>query len=184
MTTKSPDHAPIVTSPPSAWVTRHADLITEPGQILDLAAGSGRHTRYFKELGHSVLAVDRDVSGLADLPAEAKVEIRQIDLETGAPWPFADRRFAAIVVTNYLHRPLLPALGRALLAGGILIYETFAVGNERFGRPRNPDFLLREDELLDLARTCGLVVLAYEHGEVAIPHPAIIQRIVARKPNA
>ena len=189
MSMRPPDH----TSPPSAlssdiplvsaWVERHAGLVSEPGQVLDLAAGSGRHTRYFKALGHSVLAVDRDVSGLADLRGDAGVEIRQVDLETDDPWPFADRRFAAIIVTNYLHRPLLPALDGALLAGGILVYETFAIGNERFGRPRNPDFLLRDGELLELAKTCGLTVLAYEQGEVSVPHPAVTQRIVARKPK-
>jgi len=167
---------------PSPWVAGHAHLLTVPGQILDLAAGSGRHTRYFNKLGWMVLAVDRDVSGLADLRNVAGIEIQEVDLETGDPWPFEDRHFAAIVVTNYLYRPLLPFLAEALLPGGLLFYETFAEGNERFGRPRNPDFLLKHDELLNLATVAGLTVLAYEHGEINSPRPAVIQHIIARKP--
>jgi len=167
---------------PSPWVTQHADLITTAGQILDLAAGSGRHTRYFNRLGRPVLAVDRDVSGLADLRTQPEIEIRQIDLETSDPWPFSGRLFAGIIVTNYLYRPLLSFLGEALLPGGVLIYETFAEGNERFGRPRNPDFLLKPGELLALAQAASLTVIAYEHGEVATPRPAVIQHLVAKKP--
>ena len=167
---------------PSPWVTRHAGLITAPGQILDLAAGSGRHSRYFKALGHPILAVDRDVTRLQDLNGQTNIEVREIDLETGTGWPFPGRQFAAIVVTNYLHRPLLAQFGEALLPGGILLYETFALGNERFGRPSNPDFLVHSGELLEVARRAGLTVLAYEHGEVTAPRPAMIQHIAARKP--
>lgn len=174
--------SPAESGRPSSWVSRHAGLITPPGRILDLAAGSGRHARYFKALGHDVLAIDRDISGLRDLAGQAGIEIREIDLENGQGWPLPGRRFAGIIVANYLHRPLLPHLSEALLPGGVLIYETFAVGNERFGRPSNPDFLLQPGELLAVARASGLTALAYEHGEIAVPRPAVIQRIAAQKP--
>lgn len=167
---------------PSPWITRHAALLPDTGQILDLAAGSGRHTRYFSQLGRAVLAVDRDVAGLADLTATAGVEIVEFDLEAACGWPFPGRQFAGIVVTNYLHRPLLPFLGGALQPGGLLLYETFALGNERFGRPSNPAFLLQPGELLRVAQAAALTVLAYEHGEVTSPRPAVIQRIAAQKP--
>jgi SAM-dependent methyltransferase len=175
-----PANSRATVSPPSPWVERYAGLVPSGGVILDLAAGSGRHTRYFNNLGHSILAIDRDVSGLADLRAQLDIEIVELDLESEAPWPLPGRRFAGIVVTNYLHRPLLPHLVAALAPGGILIYETFARGNERFGRPSNPDFLLRPDELLELAQASGLSVLAYEQAEVSQPKPAVIQHIAAR----
>ena len=143
--------------------------------MLDLAAGSGRHTRLLLESGFAVCAVDRDVSALLPL-AGAGCEVRQIDLETGARWPLG-AGYDAIVVTNYLHRPLLPAIAQALADGGVLIYETFARGNERFGRPHNPDFLLCPGELLDAFAM--LTVVALEHGEISMPRPAVIQRIAA-----
>src|SRR4051812_1889666 len=119
---------------PSSWIARHANLIPkgspDRGPVLDLAAGSGRHTRYFKGLGYSVVAVDRDVSGLADLAGDAQISVIEADLEGGNPWPLGTRRFSGIVVTNYLHRPLFPDIARALLPGGVLIYETFGMGNE------------------------------------------------------
>jgi hypothetical protein len=149
---------------------------------LDLAAGGGRHTRYFKGLGHPVTAVDRDVSGLADLAGDAQITVIEADLEGGAPWPLGTRRYAGIVVTNYLHRPLLPRIAAALLPGGVLLYETFGLGNERFGRPSNPDFLLQPGELLRFADAEGLVVRAYHCGEVTAPKPAVLQRIVAVLP--
>lgn len=172
---------------PSAWIARHANRIPKPGPVLDLAAGGGRHSRYFKDLGYQVVAVDRDVSGLADLTGSAEVEVVAADLEGGSPWPLGDRRFAGIVVTNYLHRPLLPRIAAALAPGGVLLYETFGAGNERFGKPSNPDFLLLPGELLAFAETNGLAVLAYHCGEVAEPKPAVLQRIVAirdRHPQA
>jgi SAM-dependent methyltransferase len=168
-------------TPPSSWIARHASLIPPPGPVLDLAAGSGRHSRYFKGLGHAVTAVDRDVSGLADLAADAQIEIVAADLEGGAPWPLGERRFAGIVVTNYLHRPLFPRIAAALLPGGVLLYETFGVGNEKFGRPSNPDFLLQPGELLEFAEAEGLVVRAYHSGEVAEPRPAVVQRVAATR---
>jgi SAM-dependent methyltransferase len=145
-----------------------------------VAAGRGRHTRYFKSLGHHVTAVDRDISGLRDL-AGSGVEILAADLEDGSPWPLGGRQFDGVVVTNYLHRPLVPRLASALAPGGLLIYETFGTGNERFGKPSNPDFLLRPGELLDFSAAHGLQVLAYECGEMTEPKPAIIQRMVAQR---
>jgi SAM-dependent methyltransferase len=150
-------------------------LIRRGGRVLDLAAGSGRHTRLLLESGFAVCAVDCDVSALL-LLAGSGCEVRQIDLETGAAWPLGTG-YDGIVVTNYLHRPLLPAIAQALAAGGLLIYETFARGNERFGRPHNPDFLLRPGELLDAFAM--LTVIAFEQGEVSAPRPAVIQRIAA-----
>jgi SAM-dependent methyltransferase len=167
-------------SGPSAWVQSHAGLVKPGGQVLDLAAGSGRHARYFKDLGYDVTALDRDVSRLRDLAGRG-VEVMAADLEDGSPWPLGVREFNGIVVTNYLHRPLLPHLASALAPGGVLIYETFAIGNERFGRPSNSNFLLRPGELLEFAAAHGLQVLAYECGEVSEPKQSVIQRIAAQR---
>ena len=168
-------------TPPSAWIARHAGLIPPPGPVLDLAAGGGRHTRYFQRLGHAVTAVDRDVSGLAALAGDAGLDVIEADLEGGAPWPLGARRFAGIVVANYLHRPLLPRIAAALLPGGVLLYETFAAGNERFGKPSNPDFLLQPGELLASAGAEGLVVRAYHCGAISEPRPAVVQRMAASR---
>jgi SAM-dependent methyltransferase len=168
-------------TPPSSWIARHAHLIPKPGPVLDLAAGRGRHTRYFKGLGYKVVAVDRDISGLADLAGDAQILVIAADLEGGNPWPLGERRFAGIVVTNYLHRPLFTAIARALQPGGVLIYETFGLGNERFGKPSNPDFLLQPGELLGFAEAEGLVVRAYHCGEVQEPRAAVLQRFVAAR---
>jgi SAM-dependent methyltransferase len=162
-------------APASAWVKRFVPLIRRGGRVLDLAAGNGRHSWLLLESGFAICAVDRDISALSPL-AGPGCEVRQIDLETGAPWPLGTG-YDGIVVTNYLHRPLLPAIAQALAAGGVLIYETFARGNERFVRPHNPDFLLRPGELLD--SFAMLTVIAFEQGEVSAPRPAVIQRITA-----
>ncbi len=172
------DHVSHAGLEPSAWVLRFAPLVPEGGPVLDLAAGAGRHARFFLSHGHPVVAADRDVSALADLAGRRDVEIAPVDLESGGPWPFGRRRFAGVVVANYLHRPLLPAIVAAVAPGGLLIYETFARGNERLGRPRNPDFLLRAGELLD-AVAGRLEVIAYENLEVSEPRPAVVQRIAA-----
>lgn len=163
---------------PSRWIARFADLVPAGGTVLDLAAGGGRHARLFLARGHDVVAVDRDIGRLAPAPGLTTIEA---DLEAG-PWPLGERTFGGVVVTNYLHRPLLPRLTAAMAPGGALLYETFAAGNERFGRPSNPDFLLRPGELLDLARAAGLRVLAYEDLTVTDPRPACIQRIAATRP--
>ena len=160
---------------PSAWVRRFALLIWQDGHVLDLAAGAGRHTRLLLDMGYRVTAVDRDV-GLLRAFACPRCTVREVDLESGAEWPIGGG-YDGIVVTNYLHRLLLPQLVGALAADGVVIYETFAVGNERFGRPSNPDFLLRPGELLQAF--AGLTVIAFEQGEVTAPRSAVIQRIAA-----
>jgi SAM-dependent methyltransferase len=162
---------------PSAWVCRFAPLVRAGGSVLDYACGGGRHARWLAEHGLRVVAADRDAAALRALDAVAGVERVEADLE-GAPWPFAGRSFDAVVVTNYLHRPRLPMLLDAIAAGGVLIYETFMRGNERFGRPSNPDFLLAPGELLERVGSAFSVV-AFEQGEVAHPRPAVVQRICA-----
>jgi SAM-dependent methyltransferase len=169
-----------VALPPSSWVVRFAPSVRAGGIVLDLAAGGGRHARLFLERGHKVVAIDRDTTALARLNLP-DLETITADLENGGPWPLANRRFAGVVVTNYLHRPLFPHLLAALEPGGVLIYETFALGNERFGKPSNPDFLLRPGELLQVTRD-RLRVLAYEDLEVSEPKPAMVQRLAARAP--
>lgn len=161
---------------PSAWVVRFAKTIRPNGLVLDLACGHGRHAAWLEAHGHRVVAVDRDAVALSHCVASEKI-VADLEAGGGAPWPFDDRRFDAIVVTNYLHRPLFPAIVAALAEGGVLIYETFADGNEQFGRPANPDFLLRRGELL--ARCAALRVVAYEDGIIAEPKRAAVQRICA-----
>jgi SAM-dependent methyltransferase len=155
---------------PSAWVARWAPLIP-PGTVLDVACGSGRHARFLLERGFEVVAVDREPQ---DIPG---VRFVRADLEDGSPWPFPGERFEGVVVTNYLHRPLFETLRASLSPGGVLIYETFMLGNERFGRPSNPRFLLQPGELR--RAFAGLTVLGFEEGEVAEPKPAMIQRLCA-----
>ena len=161
---------------PSPWIRRFAPLAPAGGPVLDVAAGGGRHGRHFLALGHPVTFVDIDVAGLGDLGGVAAVEIVAADLEAGAPWPFAPARFDVIVVVNYLHRPQFERYLASLAPGGLLLHETFALGNGEYGRPRNPDYLLRPGEL---ARAYGqeLHVLAYEHGLDAGPPAAVRQRI-------
>lgn len=164
-------------SAPSAWVCRFARLIAPGGAVLDLACGRGRHARYLAALGYRVEAVDRDSEVLATLAGVAGIAACCADLE-GSPWPYPPGRFDGIVVTNYLHRPLMAALLDALRPGGVLIYETFALGNQGLGRPSNPEFLLHPDELLQWVEG-RLRVLAFEQGLVERPRPAVIQRICA-----
>lgn len=154
--------------PASAWVRRFAGSVRPGGPVLDLACGGGRHSRLFLERGHTVTAIDR-------VPPSVGSERITADLEGGASFPLAGRRFACIVVTNYLWRPLFADLLAALEPDGMLIYETFAAGNEAFGRPRNPAHLLERGELLRL--TQGLSVLAFEDG--IVENRAVIQRICA-----
>jgi SAM-dependent methyltransferase len=136
---------------PSLWIARFAHLIPPGARVLDLAAGEGRHARLFAARGAHVVAVDRDADVLATLSNVPRISVRVCDLESGA-WPLSGERFDAIVVANYLHRPLFPYLRAALAPDGVLLYETFAMGNEAHGRPTNPDFLLCPDELLTIAR--------------------------------
>lgn len=168
-------HAP--TGAPSDWVTRWAHLVRPAGRVLDLACGSGRHARWFAQRGHAVVGVDRDAEAIAALPAPIGGRVE--DLEQGA-WPLADEApFDAIVITNYLHRPLWADLAGALAPGGVLLYETFASGNETVGKPSRPDFLLNPGELLEVARTHGLRVIGYEDGVLEVPRTAFVQRLCA-----
>lgn len=145
--------------------------------VLDLACGSGRHLRWFAARGARTTGVDR--SGEAAATAREFGDGIQADLEAG-PWPLAGRAFDAVVVTNYLHRPLLPRIVECVAPGGVLIYETFAIGQETVGRPARPEFLLRPGELLSACD--GLRVLAFEDGW--LPQPRRVQRIVAWRPAA
>ena len=157
----------------SPWVERWAHLVKPGGSVLDVACGYGRHARFFARRGCQVTAVDRDGQALESLAGVAQTV--EADIEND-PWPFAGRRFDAVVVTNYLWRALLPAIVDSVAAGGVLIYETFAAGNETVGKPSRPDFLLQPGELL---RACeGLHVVAYEHGRLEEP-PRFVQRIAA-----
>ena len=162
---------------PSAWVLRWADRVPPRGRILDVACGKGRHARLFAERGHPVEAVDRDPALVAELAGIPNITTRCADLE-GDPWPYEGESFAGIIATNYLHRALFPHILAALAPDGVLIYETFAAGNERYGRPSNPDFLLQPGELLDVVRG-RLRVVAYEDLFVTDPRPAMVQRICA-----
>ena len=165
--------------PPSPWVMRFAHLTSSGGHVLDVAAGHGRHTHFFLLRGCSVTAVDEDVSGLKPLDHAKNVTVVETDLEDGS-WPFEDGAFDGIVVTNYLHRPHFPHLIDSLKPNGVLLFETFGQGNEKLGRPRNPDFLLAPGELLD-AFSRDLTIVAYEHGIEHTPRPAVRQRLCAVK---
>lgn len=173
---ESPDPHHLVAAP-SPWIVRWAAYAPAASAVLDVACGGGRHARWFAARGHPVDAVDRDAEALASLQGAPHVAPLCADIE-GGPWPYAGRSWGVIVVANYLHRPLLPVLVASVAPGGVLLYETFAAGNERHGRPSNPAFLLRPGELLDAVRG-RLRVVAYEDLEVAEPRPACIQRICA-----
>ncbi len=159
------------------------------GQALDLACGGGRHSRLLASLGLEVLAVDRDPQALAATGGERirtlAFDLERPDVVSDPAFPLEEGRYAGIVVTNYLHRPLLPLLLSSLAEGGVLLYETFAQGNGQFGKPSNPAFLLAPGELLqaviDHPGRAGLRVLAYEDGYVASPKPAMVQRICVRR---
>jgi SAM-dependent methyltransferase len=167
---------------PSPWVLRFAARVSPGSRVLDVACGGGRHARLFAGQGCVVDAVDIDADAGAALAGVAGVRFLRADLE-GGPWPYAGRQFDAVVVTRYLHRPLLPLLAEALAPGGVLIYETFMVGQERFGRPTNPDFLLRPCELLQVYAP-RLTVIAFEEGVVSLPRPARLSRICAVRGSA
>jgi len=165
--------------PASAWVQRWTHLVPAHGTVLDVACGQGRHLRWFAARGHAVVGVDRDPAAMEAAAGVALVV--QADIEHGA-WPFAGQCFDAVIVTNYLWRALLPTIVDSVAEGGVLIYETFAVGNETVGRPSRPDFLLQPGELL---RACiQLHTVAYEDGFLQNPD-RFVQRIAAvRKPPA
>lgn len=158
--------------PPSAWIRRFAHLIPSGATVLDVACGGGRHSLFFAQRGCQVTAIDRDAPSRPLHPAITQI---QIDLEDGSPWPLPGRVFDAVIVTHYLWRPLFPALCDAVAPGGVMLYETFAQGNQVFGRPRSPDFLLERGELLHL--TAPLMPVAFEDG--IVDNQAVMQRICA-----
>ncbi|HEX5685194.1 MAG TPA: class I SAM-dependent methyltransferase [Ideonella sp.] len=168
------------TGQPSDWLLRWAPLLPAGGTVLDLACGSGRHVHWLASQGFRVTAVDRDAAAVEPLRPVAEVIVADIE---GGPWPLAGRSFDAVLVTNYLWRPLWPAIGAVVAPGGWLLYETFAAGHERLGRPSRPDFLLQPGELLRVGDGLGLRVVAYESGQLADP-PRIVQRMVAQRPGA
>lgn len=164
------------TEAPSDWVQRWTHLVPDGGAVLDVACGWGRHMRWFAQRGHPVTGVDRSPEAVA--AAASAGEAVYADIEDG-PWPFAGRVFAGVVVTNYLWRPLMPDILRSIAPGGVLIYETFAVGHEAVGKPSRPEFLLHTGELLRLCQE--LRVVAFEDGFLDEP-PRFVQRIVAARP--
>jgi SAM-dependent methyltransferase len=168
--------------PPSPWVVRWAHLVQAGAAVLDLACGNGRHARFFAAAGCQVVGADRDAAALAGLDGVPGVVTRLVDLE-GAPWPFAPESFDAVVVTNYLHRPQFADILACLKPRGVLIYETFMAGNERFGKPSNPDFLLQPGELI---ATFGrnLNVAGFEQGALGRPPRAMVQRLCAVRDRA
>ena len=181
MTAPAPHDTPAAQAP-SAWVRRWSHLIPDGARVLDVACGGGRHLRWFADRGARVTGVDRDAALLARLRGEpsgvgATVELVEADLEN-APWPFGGRRFDAVVVARYLWRPLLPAIVASVDTGGVLLYETFARGQESVGRPARADFLLAPGELLAVAAAAGLRVVAYEDGFLDAP-PRFVQRLAA-----
>ena len=163
---------------PSPWVQRWSALLPEHASVLDVACGPGRHLRWFAQRGCSVTGVDRDAAALE--PLRALGEIIVADIENG-PWPLVDRSFDAVIVTNYLWRPLLPAIVECVAPGGVLLYETFATGNETVGKPSRPDFLLQPGELLRAA--AGLRIVAYEDGFLTDPE-RYLQRLAAVRETA
>jgi SAM-dependent methyltransferase len=163
----------------SPWVRRFASQIPKTGTVLDLACGGGRHSFLLAEMGFPVLAVDQNI-GEIEKTANPLIQPKALNLE-GEVWPLGDDKFSGIVVTNYLYRPHLDQLPEMLGKNGVLIYETFAQGNEEFGKPSNPNFLLKTGELLELAQRHGLKVLAYEDIYQGEPKPAMVQRLCSVK---
>ena len=161
------------TEAPSNWVTRWTHLLPPQSRVLDLACGAGRHMRWLAENGHRCVGVDRSSEALQ--VAKAHGQVIEADIETG-DWPLLGKQFDAVIVTNYLWRPLMPRILESLTPTGFLIYETFALGHEKYGKPSRPDFLLQPGELL---QTCSQMhVIAYENGYSDQP-PKVVQRIVA-----
>jgi SAM-dependent methyltransferase len=164
--------------PPSPWVVRHAGLIPAGGKVLDLACGSGRHACLLAGLGYTVAAVDRNLEAISKMSTVPGIVVTQLDLE-GDDWPLAGQTFDGVVVTNYLWRPRLPDVLAMLAPGGVLIYETFMLGNEAYGKPSSPAFLLRPGELREVVEAASLREIAFDEGYTDSPKPAMRQAICA-----
>ena len=168
------------TEPPSEWVKRWSHLVRPLGHVLDVACGYGRHAYYFHHTNRPVIVVDRAQEAIESIAIPSRICEKVVaDIENG-PWPFTGRQFDAVVVTNYLWRPLMSTLLASLEPGGVLIYETFAEGNETVGKPSRPDFLLRPGELLETCK--NLRIVAFEDGFMAGEGgqaPRFVQRIAA-----
>lgn len=165
--------------PPSDWLLKHASYIQPCGNVLDVAAGNGRNSRWLAQHEFQVEAVDRNREALDSMNGIENITLKIADIENGE-WPYSDRQFDAVVVCRYLHRPLFSALYDSLAPGGVLIYETFMQGQEAYGRPSNPDFLLRPNELLKVFQD-RLEIIAFEQGYCEVPKPSMMQRICATK---
>ena len=163
---------------PEATIVAWSKQLPTTGSVLDVAAGSDRHALWFAERGYQVTAIDRDTEALRKR-SQPNLRVVTADLEN-APWPLQGELFDVVVVVNYLWRDLLPALVRSVAVDGYLLYETFALGNERYGRPRNPDFLLKPDELR-LAMPDTFDVVEFSQSEVGTPVTAVRQRLLARR---
>ena len=166
----------------SDWVSRFLPGISSGGSILDVACGAGRHMRLALEQGYTVTGIDKDLSKVEDLATRKDVGLVEADLESGRGFPLKDMAYDGVIVTNYLWRPILNDIIGCVADDGVLIYETFAAGHERCGKPSNPDFLLHANELIDAALP-RLTIVAYEHGLREGTHPKIVQRIAACGPQ-
>lgn len=166
-------------TPVSPWILKYGSLIPKERPILDVACGSGRHSFYMQDLGYEVVAVDKDITAINANQFQSNISIFEADLERYL-WPFSEQIFSGVIVVNYLWRPLFQNIIDSVVPGGVLLYDTFAQGNEKFGRPRNPDFLLAPEELKNLCRK-KFDIIDYFHGVTKSPEPAMRQSIAAIK---
>ncbi|MGZ4977223.1 MAG: class I SAM-dependent methyltransferase [Methylobacter sp.] len=170
---------PYTLEKPSPWIIKNASMFRKNGRVLDLACGYGRHAIWLAKQGYQVDAIDRDAEAVSAMVGMGNINVLIVDLEEG-DWPQSGQMYDGIIVSRYLYRPLLPTFAELLNPGGVLIYETFMTGNERYGKPSNPDFLLLPNELFDVYSPL-LNIIAFEQGEQQMPRPAVMQRICAVK---